>query len=539
MQRFGTVLSVILAGVMLATVAVGAIGAPTRASEDIDGVGGDGSSTHARLSDDGTLVAFLSSADNLVGDDTNGVQDAFVKNLVTGEIARVSVASDGTEGNDATGSFGYIDISGDGQFVTFSSKATNLVAGDTNGFEDIFVHDLATGATELVSVDLAGNQHTSNSSHPALSEDGTFVAYLATTNSLIAVYDRDSDQTEYLDRDGANDFEGNWVDISADGTYVAFETRDLSPNSAYVRYDRDSDSWERADPRLSGDSESRLSWVSISGDGRYVAYANVDDNIVAGDSDDLVDVFVWDGNTGTVEIVEADAFTGGESLEVRPRLSADGQFLVFVTGITNDPYPGGTASYYEVYRYDRQADIVERISEYADGTPIDKHAKNPVVSADGRYVGFDTSSALDDDDVEGVTDVYVIDTVGTTVPPSGCVENFTDVDDNNVFQADICWLAQEGITLGCNPPVNDKFCPTGNVTRGQMAAFLVRALGYTDDGGGNLFVDDDDSVFESNIDRLGTAGVTLGCNPPTNDKFCPLDNVTRQQMAAFLRRALE
>jgi hypothetical protein len=71
-----------------------------------------------------------------------------------------------------------------------------------------------------------------------------------------------------------------------------------------------------------------------------------------------------------------------------------------------------------------------------------------------------------------------------------------------------------------------------------MAAFLVRALGYSDDGGGDLFVDDDESVFERAIDRLATAGVTLGCNPPDNDRFCPNDRVTRGQMAAFLARAL-
>ena len=71
-----------------------------------------------------------------------------------------------------------------------------------------------------------------------------------------------------------------------------------------------------------------------------------------------------------------------------------------------------------------------------------------------------------------------------------------------------------------------------------MAAFLVRALGYTDNGGGNLFIDDDGSTFENDIDRLATAGVTKGCNPPVNDKFCPNDFVTRGQMAAFLHRAL-
>ncbi|MCZ6663414.1 MAG: S-layer homology domain-containing protein, partial [Actinobacteria bacterium] len=89
-----------------------------------------------------------------------------------------------------------------------------------------------------------------------------------------------------------------------------------------------------------------------------------------------------------------------------------------------------------------------------------------------------------------------------------------------------------------NPPDNDKFCPDDNVTRGQMAAFLVRALNYVDDGGGAFFDDTVDDQFEGAIDKLRTEGVTVGCNPPDNDKFCPDDNVTREQMAAFLRRAL-
>jgi hypothetical protein len=82
------------------------------------------------------------------------------------------------------------------------------------------------------------------------------------------------------------------------------------------------------------------------------------------------------------------------------------------------------------------------------------------------------------------------------------------------------------------------FCPDDAVTRGQMAAFLVRALHYGDDGGGDRFVDDDTSVFAADIDRLATAGVTFGCNPPDNTMFCPTQPVTRAQMAAFLHRAL-
>jgi hypothetical protein len=113
------------------------------------------------------------------------------------------------------------------------------------------------------------------------------------------------------------------------------------------------------------------------------------------------------------------------------------------------------------------------------------------------------------------------------------------IDDNGLFYEESAdRLKVAGVTLGCNPPTNNRYCGERSVTRGQMAAFLVRALGLTDDGGGNLFIDDDSSLFEGAIDRLGTAGITAGCNPPTNNRFCPDSFVTRGQMAAFLSRAL-
>ncbi len=114
---------------------------------------------------------------------------------------------------------------------------------------------------------------------------------------------------------------------------------------------------------------------------------------------------------------------------------------------------------------------------------------------------------------------------------------FDDVPPSSVFHDDIMWLASQGITRGCNPPDNTMFCPGQYVTRGQMAAFLVRALHYTAGAGADLFGDDNGSIFELDIDLLGTAGVTRGCNPPVNDRFCPDALVTRGQMAAFLARA--
>jgi hypothetical protein len=121
--------------------------------------------------------------------------------------------------------------------------------------------------------------------------------------------------------------------------------------------------------------------------------------------------------------------------------------------------------------------------------------------------------------------------------PGGTPDNpFVD-DNGHIFENAIEWLAAEGITLGCNPPTNDRFCPDDPVTRGQMAVFLVRAFDYTDNGGGNLFIDDNGLFYENSADRLFTAGVTVGCNPPTNNRYCGENEVTRGQMAAFLARA--
>jgi hypothetical protein len=116
-------------------------------------------------------------------------------------------------------------------------------------------------------------------------------------------------------------------------------------------------------------------------------------------------------------------------------------------------------------------------------------------------------------------------------------QDFFSDDESSVFETAINRLATAGVTQGCNPPANTRYCPDDFVTRGQMAAFLTRAFGYTSVGG-DYFIDDEGSVFENSINRLRTAGVTLGCNPPVNNRYCPNDLVTRGQMAAFLKRAL-
>ncbi len=127
--------------------------------------------------------------------------------------------------------------------------------------------------------------------------------------------------------------------------------------------------------------------------------------------------------------------------------------------------------------------------------------------------------------------VAVLLLVGGLVGPVGAAGDTFGDDDGSTHEVNIELVADAGITQGCG---NGLFCPDDPVTRGQMASFVVRALGYVDDGGGDLFSDDDGSPHEANIDLLAGAGVTLGCG---TGLFCPGDPVTRGQMASFIARA--
>lgn len=122
-----------------------------------------------------------------------------------------------------------------------------------------------------------------------------------------------------------------------------------------------------------------------------------------------------------------------------------------------------------------------------------------------------------------------------TLPPSG-TDAFTD-DTGSVHEDDINAIAAAGITFGCNPPDNDRYCPTASVTRAQMASFLVRAF-TVDPSTVDAFDDDTALVHEADINAIAAAGITFGCNPPVNDQYCPKASVTRAQMASFLTRAM-
>ena len=153
-------------------------------SVDVDGNEGNGSSSGAAISADGRFVAFESSATNLVPGDTNADYDVFVRDRQTGTTERVSVGSTGNEGN---GTSSRPAISADGRFVMFQSTATNLVPGAANGryWSDVFVHDRQTGTTERVSVASDGTQENVSSHSPAMSANGRFVAFDSFASNLV------------------------------------------------------------------------------------------------------------------------------------------------------------------------------------------------------------------------------------------------------------------------------------------------------------------------------------------------------------------
>jgi hypothetical protein len=181
----------------------------------------------------------------------------------------------------------------------------------------------------------------------------------------------------------------------------------------------------------------------------------------------------------------------------------------------------------------------------------------PAAAVGGRFV--DDDSSVHERSIEGIAAAGITRACGTdrfcpTDPvtrgelaaflvrglhlPAAGTDAFTD-DDASIFEGDIDRLAAADITRGCNPPRNDRYCPREAVTRGELAALLVRALDLPPADGGDRFGDDDTSLFEADIEALAAARITLGCNPPANDRFCPTDPVTRAEVATFLVRALD
>jgi Tol biopolymer transport system component len=262
------------------------------------------------ISADGRYVAFYSRATNLVRGDTNRASDVFVYDRQTGTTSRVSLRSNG---NQANRNSSVPSISGNGRYVAFYSNASNLVRGDTNAKFDAFVHDRQTGTTRRVSVSSNGNQGNGQTWSAAISGNGRYVAFYSNASNLARgdtnakfdafVHDRQTGTTRRVSI-SSNGNQGNrssyFPSISGDGRYVAFFSgaSNLVRGDTNSRFDvfvrdRQTGTTRRVSVGPNGSQGNRVSgWPSISGDGQYVAFQSNASNLVPGDVNSTYDLFV-------------------------------------------------------------------------------------------------------------------------------------------------------------------------------------------------------------------------------------------------------
>jgi Tol biopolymer transport system component len=212
-------------------------------------------STSPSISADGRFVAFESTASNLVSGDTNRDNDVFVRDRVAGRTTRVSVTTSGSQGNRSSGREG-LAITADARFVVFSSNATNLVAGDTNLTTDVFVRDRLASRTTRVSIATSGAQANSYSYLPSISADGRYVAFISAASNLMA------------------GFNGTIQVFVRDGITGATTRTSIAASGAQAN------------------AHSGQKGTAISADGRFVAFQSYATNLVAGDTNRVSDVFV-------------------------------------------------------------------------------------------------------------------------------------------------------------------------------------------------------------------------------------------------------
>jgi WD40-like Beta Propeller Repeat len=272
---------------------------------------GNNMSNKASISADGRFVVFESFADNLVPGDTNGVSDIFVRDLVAKTTTRVSVDSNGRQGNSYSGA-GLPSISGDGRFVAFTSLSENLVANDKNRTWDAFVHDNFSGQT----ISLTNNITIGNSPmflggvDAKLSANGQFAVFVATANPYAGfqgataltktlIYNVFNGQITFAIADAPGlptDNGGGNANISGDGHFLAFNapTQDDNLSNIFMQ-DQVTNQTFLISGNSSGVQGNNHSFLpTISTDGRHIVYLSAANNLVPGDTNNAIDVFVLD-----------------------------------------------------------------------------------------------------------------------------------------------------------------------------------------------------------------------------------------------------
>ena len=377
-----------------------------RASVNSSGGQAINDSEYPRVSADGRFIAFKSLATSLVPGDTNGTGDIFLRDMQTGMTTRVSVDSNGAQANNGSSA---PSISADGRYIAFDSLATNLVPNDTNGRNDIFVHDTQTGVTTRVSVDSSGLEANQDSYFPSISADGRYITFGSYATNLVPsdangtmdifLHDMQTGATTRVSVDSngiqANGF-STGSSISANGRYIAFTSsasnlvlgdtnsrndifvRDLQTGTT-IRVSVDSNGTQ-----TNGDSNN----PSISSDGRYVTFDSYASNLISGDTNNTSDVFLRDVQMGwTTRVSIASGGLQGNSASGLSFISGDGRYIVFYSDATNLA-PGDTNGRRDIFVYHVQAGATVRASVASNGTQADNGSYFPFISADGQYIVF-------------------------------------------------------------------------------------------------------------------------------------------------------
>ena len=347
-------------------------GLTTRIDTDSNGNIGNGASAVMAVSADGRYATFHSSSTNLVSGDTNAAQDVFVKDTITGLTTRVSTSSSGTQSNFDSQ---VRAISADGRYVGFHSLATNLVSNDTNGFQDAFIKDTLTGTLTRVSTDSNGNQGDGSSTLYSVSADGRFITFASNSTNLVSG-----------DTNGATDI---FIKDMITGTTTRVST---SSNGT------------------EGDSSSSV--PSISSGGRYIAFYSSATNLVSGDVAGMFDVFLKDTTTGIITRVSTGSSGNegnGNSFTNASSVSADGRYVSFYSSSTNI-VSGDTNGFTDVFMKDTVTGATTLVSTNSNGSQGNSNSFLSAMSADGRYVVFySTANNLVSDDTNGVQDTFIKD----------------------------------------------------------------------------------------------------------------------------------
>jgi Tol biopolymer transport system component len=389
--------------------------------------------TGKSISADGRFVVFVSWAPGLVPGDTNGAADIFVSDRQTGALERINVSSSGAQSNHT--SWRPV-ISADGRYVVYQTNSSNVVAGNPDSAFILVLRDRTLGITELVSIDRTGT-HARTGSDASISADGRYIAFASAASDLlegdtngvqdIFIRDRQQQRTERVSV-SSQGTEANcrqWgTSVSADGRHVAFNScadnlvaADTNGGDDVFVRDRLAQATLRVSSAMAGGQDhGALVDSTISGDGRYVAFAT-SAALVPEDSNGATDVFVHDRSSGLTEraslgndVAQANGDSAGASL------SADGRYVAFWSNARNlTPEPFGPG----IFVRDRWNGTLERASVDSQGGPTRVVGTEPSISADGRFVAFDTDTPLVPADVNRrypSYDAYVHENGATRAP---------------------------------------------------------------------------------------------------------------------------